>query len=330
MSLRGVENITVPSFSASARDLDEDGIRWDIRHAIDQGFVATLLALNAGLAPAEMKAFIDIAVDEAAGRLQVGLDMPLDSFALAWEVLEHGEAAGATHAVLGSPPSFAPGSDDEVHDAFAPFAAQTALRLVLPVGDIGLPARIGGGVPWGAWSRLAGHDSVRAIHITTWMPHVAFQALHLFSGRLEVGIGTPLLLGALPLLHREHRVAWLSPSHWELWQSPDRRNIVELLEHVLAGRKEEALAVHWRLAPALGIAFGAGLLEAGVEGMPHWPMAKYVSWSVGGNGGLVREPALRLKPHHLRARRDMLRAIGIEPSPDDGGWAAGRARGRVS
>jgi 4-hydroxy-tetrahydrodipicolinate synthase len=325
MSLRGVENITVPSFDPSLRELDEAGVRWDVRHAIEQGFTATLLALNAGLSPREMRRFVEIAVDEAAGRLQVGVDMPLDSFTLAAELLAFAADAGATHAVLGVPQAFAPTSDDDVHDAYAELAAASSLKLVLPVGAVGFPPELGGGVPWGAYARLAALDTVRAVTVTTWMPQILFGALQMFAGRLEIGIGTPALLGALPLLQREYGVRWLSPSHWELWQSPEQPYIVRYLEHVAAGRKAEALDVHWRLGPARGIAFGAGLLELELDGMPHWTMAKYVSWTVGGNGGVTREPAQHVKPHQLQARQAMLQAIGIEPRTDETEFLRGRS-----
>jgi len=328
VSLRGVEDITLPSFADGGRALDEDGVRWDVRHAIAQGFSATLLALNAGLSPAEMRRFVEVAVDEAGGRLQVGVDMPLDSLATAGGILAHAEAAGATHAVLGLPPSSPVGSDDDVYDALAPIAEATGLRLVLPVGEIGVPPHVGGGVPWGAWNRLAALDSVRAVTVTTWMPHVAYAAVRMFSGRLGVGIGTPALLGALPLLAREYGVAWLAPAHWDLWQAPEQPYLVRFLEHAVAGRQGEALDVHWRLAPARGIAFGAGLLEADVAGMAHLPLAKLASWTVGGNGGLLREPALRLRPQQVDARTAMLRSIGIAPRTDPAEFAAGRASSR--
>ena len=317
MSFAGVQNITVPSFDPTLRELDERGVRWDVDHAVDQGFAATLLALNAGLSVDEMKRLVEIAVAAAGDRIDVGVEMPLASFDVAREVLAFAGEAGATHALLGRPVGWTPGGDDEVHDAYAGLADASPLRLVLPVD--------GPMVPWGAYARLAALEAVAAVHVTTWLPQVLFGALQAFGGRLEIGIGSPMLTGALPLLAREYGVGWLSPAHWEMWQSPQSRYVVEYLENVVAGRKDEAMAIHWRLAPARGIAFGAGLLELELDGMPHWPMAKYVSWSVGGNGGVTREPALHVKPHQLKARQAMLRAIGIEPRTDEAEFLAGRS-----
>jgi len=324
LSLSGVQNITVPSFEPTLRRLDEDGIRWDVRQAIAHGFSATLLALNAGLAPAEMQRFVEVAVEEASDALQIGIEMPIDSFATARDVLTAADRAGATHAVLGVPQGWQPAGEDEIVAAYTELADASPLRLVLPVGQVGFPEHIGGGVPWGAWTRLAELDVVRGVHVTSWMPQILFAALQMFHGRLEIGIGTPALLGAMPLLAREYGVRWLSAAQWEMWQSPDEPYIVRFLEHTVAGRKQEALDIHWRLAPARGIAHGAGLLDSELDGMPHWPLAKYVSWSVGGNGGVTREPALHVRPHQLHSRQAMLRAIGIEPRTDEDEFLVGR------
>ena len=114
-----------------------------------------------------------------------------------------------------------------------------------------------------------------------------------------------------------------------MWQSPSERYIVDYLSRVAAGREDEAMAIHWRLAPARGIAFGAGLIDLALDGMPHWPMAKYVSWAVGGNGGLTREPALHIKPHQAQAQQALLRSIGIEPRSDESEFLVGRSAART-
>lgn len=322
-----VENITLPSFDRTLRRLDPAGVEWDIEHAVAQGFAQTLLALNAGLAPDEMRRLIEVAQAAASGRLGIGIELPAASFDLARELLRFAADAGVDHALLSVPQGFAPRGDDEVHDAYAPLVeAAGSVRIVLPVGQVGFPMELGGGVPWGAWARLATLDAVTGVHITTWMPQVAFAALRMFAGRLTVGIGTPLLLGAMPLLHRAYGVSMLSAAHWEMWQSPEQPHIVRFLEHVVAGDTQQALDIHWHLGSARSIAFGAGLLESELDGLPHYALAKYASWSVGGNGGVTREPALHLKAHQVQARQAMLRAIGIEPRTDEAEFLVGRCQ----
>jgi 4-hydroxy-tetrahydrodipicolinate synthase len=316
MTFVGVQNITVPSFDASLAELDQRAIRWDIEQAAAHGFTATLLALNAGLSVDEMKQFVEIAVG-AADRLQVGIEMPQMGFAVAAELHSFAADAGATHALLTEPVGWAPRDDDEYADAYAGLAEASSLRLVLPIA--------GPLVRWGAYGRLAALEPVQALHVTTPLPQILFAALQFARAGLEVGIGTPLLAGGLPLLAREYGVRWLAPAHWEMWQSPSERYIVDYLDHVVAGRKEEALAIHWRLGRARGIAFGAGLLDLELDGMPHWPMAKYMAWAVGGNGGVTREPALHIKPHQAQAQQAVLRSLGIEARSDEREFLVGRS-----
>ena len=69
---RGLENILIASFTPDLKKLDEAGIRLDVRNSIRHGFFSTLCA-PPGLTVAEQKRFMDIAVDEAAGRISVAL-----------------------------------------------------------------------------------------------------------------------------------------------------------------------------------------------------------------------------------------------------------------
>ena len=41
--MKGLENIIIPSFTPDLSELDEEGIRWDVRQSIKHGFFSTLL-----------------------------------------------------------------------------------------------------------------------------------------------------------------------------------------------------------------------------------------------------------------------------------------------
>ena len=285
-----------------------------------------MCALETGLSPDEAKRFVSVACDEAGDELSVGVSLGVDSFALARELLEHAESAGASHALLGFPPTFRPTSDEDVYEPLAELCGATALAIVLPVSDaLGFHRVHPTGIPWGAYGRLSGHENVKGMHVTGFLPPLVSETFRNFGGRLAVGVGAPELLGAMVPLHRAYGADWLSAGHWELWQSPDRRYVVDYLDLIVAGRIDEARELYWRLAPARGIAFGTGIARPELEGLPHWPLAKFVSYTVGGNGGQLRDPALRLKGHEIQARLSMLRSIGIEPDDDLPGFMAGRS-----
>lgn len=71
---RGFENSLIPSFTPDLQDLDEEGIRLDVRQSIAHGFFATFTG-GAGLNLEEKKRLLAIAADEAGGRVSVGFSL---------------------------------------------------------------------------------------------------------------------------------------------------------------------------------------------------------------------------------------------------------------
>ena len=324
--LRGVENITLPSFDAEFRALDEAGIRFDVRTAIEHGFSSTLCACDAGLSPREMRQLVEVAVDEAAGRLHVGVWAPTDSVAVAAEVVAHARSVGASHALVTLPLTVVATDQDAVHGALGEICAASDLPVVLDVQDgIDLHALHASNIPLDAYDRLAELPNVVGLRIATPDPAPLYEAFRRYGDRLVVGLGSPALVGAFDYVHRLFGAQWLAAAHWELWQSPQRRYVVDIVDAVMDGRNDEARGLYWRVAPALGVAMGAGLVHPEVAGMAHWPLAKYVSWSVGGNGGLTRDPAMRLKDHQVRARQTMLQILGIDGGEPLSAFLTGRA-----
>lgn len=45
-NMKGVENLTLPSFTRDLSELDEEGIRWDVRKSIEHGFFPRVVLLN--------------------------------------------------------------------------------------------------------------------------------------------------------------------------------------------------------------------------------------------------------------------------------------------
>ena len=66
----GAETSLLPSFTPDLSQLDEAGIRYDVRQSVKHGFFSVFCA-GVGLTPEEKRRFIEIAVDEAAGDILV-------------------------------------------------------------------------------------------------------------------------------------------------------------------------------------------------------------------------------------------------------------------
>jgi len=324
-ALRGVENVTMPSFTADFADLDEAGIRWDVDKAVEHGFCSTMCAVETGLSTDEAKRFLEIVADQAAGRIHVSFTLLNDSFEQSVELLEHAERVGCSHALLGYPATFRPSGPDDVYEATASLAEASNLGLVMYATDKFDFVRFHPShIPFEAYDRIADLPTVVGMKVGFADPAVTFESLRRYGDRVLVNVGTPWLMGLFPLLWREYGAQWFGGGSWEFWQSPEKPNVVEYHRLVTEGRYDEAMKLYFSLAPATGMAMREGIGRGGDIGMYHWPMGKYISWSVGGNGGLTREPAMRLTPMQMDMRKNALRAIGIEPRQPDEEFFVGR------
>jgi 4-hydroxy-tetrahydrodipicolinate synthase len=326
-ALRGIENAIMPSFTPDLAALCEEGIRWDVRQAIAHGFFSTMCAVETGLTLAEQKRFVEIVCDEARGRILVSFTLLQDSVEDSLELLAHAERCGASHALLGYPPSFRPTNPDEIYAVTARLAESTNLGLVMYASDKFDFARFHPSqVPFETYDRIADLPNVVSLKVGFGDPAMTFECFERFGDRVLVNVGTPWLLGFFPLLHRRYGAQWFGGGAWEMWNAPEKPYLVDYYRHVARGETAQARAIYWTLARANAIAMGGNIARGGDIGMYHWPMGKYVSWSVGGNGGAMREPAMRLPPFLMQQRKAALRVLGIEPrEPDEEFWV-GRVR----
>lgn len=327
-ALRGIENALMPSFTPDLERLDEEGIRWDVRAAIAHGFFSTMCAVETGLSLEEQKRFIEIVCDEARGKILVSFTLLQDSIGDSLELLAHAERAGASHALLGYPPGFRPGTPDDVVSVTRRISESTNLGLVMYASDKFDYVRFHPSqVPFDAYDKIADLPNVVSLKVGFGDAAMTFECFERFGDRVLVNVGTPWLMGLFPLLRKRYGAQWFGGGAWEMWNSPEKPYLVDYYRHVVAREMDQARAIYWTLAKANAIAMGGlSIARGGDIGMYHWPMGKYVSWSVGGNGGTMRQPAMRLMPGMMNGRKAALRALGIQPrEPDEEFWV-GRVR----
>lgn len=332
-ALRGIENALMPSFTPDLRELDEEGIRWDVRAAIAHGFFSTMCAVETGLSLEEQKRFISIVCDEARGRILVSFTLLQDSIEDSLALLAHAEQAGASHALLGYPPGFRPASPDDIVAVTRRISESTNLGLVMYASDKFDFVRFHPSqVPFAAYDQIADLPNVVSLKVGFGDAAMTFECFERYGDRVLVNVGTPWLMGLFPLLRRRYSAQWFGGGAWEMWNAPEKPYLIEYYRHVVNGETGQARSLYWTLARANAIAMGGlSIARGGDIGMYHWPMGKYISWSVGGNGGMMRPPAMRLTPGMMQGRKAALRALGIQPrEPDDEFWT-GRVRyGRTS
>lgn len=133
--MAGVENTTIPSFTADLSELDEAGIRLDVRQAKAHGFFSTLVATESGVSFEEAKRLVSIVADEAGQDLLVSTTLLFDSFVQDDEMLRHAERAGAHAVLLGFPANWRPSSVEEIYRVARALIDSTSLAVVLYPSD---------------------------------------------------------------------------------------------------------------------------------------------------------------------------------------------------
>ena len=312
---RGIENVLMPSFNPDLTELDEEGIRLDVRQSKRHGFFGSLCSVETGLTPEEKVRFVEIACDEAGDDYGISISLAGDTLEGDLELLAAAEKAGATHGLLSFPQAFVPKSQDDIYEYGRRLAESTNMGIYLFVSDkFGFGRFHPSGVPFDAYERLADLPNVVAMKVGGMDAGMIYECFERFSDRLLV---TSVNIGLIPLLRKSYDVRWTGAWTAEALQGPDQPHAVNMMNALLANRSDEAMGHYWRMAPALKsmMAIMAPLMPTGAY---HWPLLKYQQWLSGGNGGLTRQPAMRVFQHNLQMIRGGLMAVGVQcPDPDE-------------
>ncbi len=313
---RGFENVLMPSFSPDLSALDEDGIRRDVRQTIEHGFFSTLCSIETGLTFEEKKRFMEVAADAAGDEISVAFSLAGDTLEENLLLLEHAERAGLSHALLSYPQTFRPESEDEVYAYAAELVQSTNLGVYLFASDkFGFHRIHPTGIPFGAFDRLADEPNVIGLKLGGMDSGVIFEAFERWGSKLLV---CTLNIGLFPITVGRLGQQWSGAWTVEALQTPEQPLAVDFFEHLLQGEEDAAMEIYWRLAPALG-AMGALMAPLVPTGAYHWPQLKYYQWLGGGNGGMTRQPVMRLFQRNLDMIKGGMRAAGLRltDDPDD-------------
>ncbi|MDA8140506.1 MAG: dihydrodipicolinate synthase family protein [Desulfobacteraceae bacterium] len=319
---KGIENLLMPSFSPDFKNLDEAGIRHDVRTGIRHGFFS-VCCIPVGVTTEEHKAFLKTACEEAHGQILVGDIVAEATLAGDLAMIAFAETVGCTHLLLAPGRSLQAKSEEELYEGYLQRINATSLPIIL-YASVSEAYRTFGpsGVPLRIFDRLADLPNVVGIKLSQPMSlTTAFQICEVLGQRLLVG---PVNLDFVPLLAKYYPVQWSGQWNVEAVQSPQKPYAVELMKHLRDQDFEGALKVYTQLEPALN-AFYRLQAPLILKGLHPWVHMKYFQWCVGGNGGLIR----LLPGHHGNvpvldaAGRELIRktyhTIGIDPvaSPEE-------------
>ena len=318
---RGLENGLLPSFTPDLSDIDEKGIRWDVQTSIRHGFFATLIGPDCGTTIEELKRMIEIVVDEARGKIMVGLWAMFDSFEVTIDMLKFCEDAGVDNALLALPHNFIPKTEDEIYLRYKEMIESTNLAINLyPTHKYNFgrfhPSTFNPQI----CNKLADIDNVVGMKIgVIEPPGYTFDCFRLFGDKILVS--NPLE-SMLPLLVSEFGQQWGAGFKYEMYQTPEDQRYVKCFNLMVDGEWDDAMEIYYSFAPIRGVL--AAMMQGifwGTYAYTHW---KYQQWLTGGNGGLTRLPDFKMYEHEKIGFRSALKAIGISPREPDEEFYVGR------
>lgn len=307
---RGLDTTILPCFTPDTLELDEAGIRHDMRMLLPQGFFAVTLVSGgeAGTTKEEDKRFVEWCVDEARGRVGITLNLRYYTLEDNIEMARYAQALGCHSVMVSYPPNFRPRNEEEIYAYTKAVCDATDLGVILfpsVKNDFPAPYRVSART----LARLADLDNVIAMKIGvlewTWID----QCFRLFGDRVLISYPFD---DAWPTMIRHYGMQWSGAAPWHNFQTAEDPRAVRMFEHLRAGNLDEAADLYWRMDPLRKAVLSIALLSANM-GMYNFEQWKYCDALLGLTGGELRLPKLTL----FGWQRDMLRnamiASGLQP-----------------
>lgn len=305
-TFHGACNVIIPSYTSDLRSLNEAAIRHDVRRNIELGFWGALLVSEAGATLEEMRAFMEIAMDEAGGRHRFLLQGAFDTTDDIITMANDARAIGVDGMLLGHPNSFYPTSPQQVEDYTVDICEATDLAVVLFVVEHSNLRRLDvRGFPADVLERLTKVDTIVAVKYEVGRQQTA-NTYETFR-RLEsadVLLSDPMEFTA-PMWVDIFGMQWMGTSNYEYYGS----YVPRFLELLHTGEREEAMGEYWRIQPARNAR--SATMSSGGANLVHRYVWKFQAWLNGYNGGPIRQPAMKLSETQMRTAADGVRKAGI-------------------
>jgi len=321
--LRGLGSLVMPSFSRDFKALDEEGVRFDVRHRIRQGFCSTMVSAT-GATAEQRRRMMEIVGEETRGKMLLSV-IAGGAPDAAVASLQDAAGRGCTHAMVTFPDGLRPETEDQVYAHYRKVIDGSPLPILLYGSPVASLRRFHpSGIPIGVFDRLADHPSVVGMKLTHAMPAgLAYELCERLSNRLLMG---PVNLDLFPILGRHYpHIQWSSQWISDAVQSPEKPFGVELLDLVRQRRMDRAMTVYWQMQPLIQLVYD---VQASLLPAHPWQHMKYYQWVMGGNGGLLpldgRETVPPLDAASRRRIRETCQQVGIVADRPDDEFIVGR------
>lgn len=306
----GLENCLMPSFNEDFSDIDENAIRHDVRQSIKHGFTKTIIiGPECNLTVDETKRMIGIVVDEAQEKILTSLWLTFGNFKTQVEMLRFGEEVGIDTVLLHYPESEKFNSEDEVYEYTKRLCESTNLAIDLyPSHKYNLerfhPSRFSAKLV----ARMAEFENVAG------MKEGVIDFNHLAEVFEYCGDNLLPMCPAdmfFPVFVTKYGMQWAGGCPYECYQDTESRQIVTYFNLLQEGKWNEAMEIYWKLQPIRGW-IGTQVLQTVELGTYNYNQWKYFQWLVGGSGGSIRLPSMKLYERDKIMIKSMMIASGIK------------------
>ncbi len=317
--LKGLEAVIFPSFTPDLKELDEEGIRYDVNHLIANGFTSALVSPEScGMTFEERKRLVSIVADEARGRIHVSVAVLQDTVEEDIEMLRHIEKAGGTFATLGHPIQYHPWSVEDIFGMYRYMCNSVNLAIVFYPGRLHVRKFHPSYFPPELLPRIADIPNVVAMKIGGG----SSLAITVMSFRLcaeKILVNDPIperWFVTVP----QYGQQWAGAGPFYAMQTPEKPRMVNMFDLLVKGQVDKALDIWWEGGGGGGSLddsyFHTGIVTALSD--------KYSHWCNGGNGGSVRQPTGRLPDYQKERIRAGMRALGLTPRENEEEFYVGR------
>lgn len=308
--MRGLDCVLMPTFSSDLRRLNKVAIQHDVQKLISFGFSGALLVADIAYAPGEYAQFAKTAYEAADGKLRL---VHHASFNTLEENIEIAESVSSfcDYSLLGYPASFYPTSEQDVYDYTRAYCDATRLGVMLfpvPLWNFGRlhPAQMS----MTLLRKLVDDcPTVVAIKAEGDLPGIG-GLLDVYRQFRDVVVSCPIESELIPLM---------SVAEFQYSGTSCTAGYGDYVPRMFAlaskGQHHEAMDMFWRLHPArqaMG-AINAGTATAGLINRMAW---KYFDWTMGLNGGPLRQPVARINDAQIAMWRRGIDAAGIGLPPE--------------
>lgn len=307
---RGLDTTILPSFTPDTLELDEAGIRHDMRMLLPQGFFAVTLVSGgeAGTTKEEDRRWVEWCVDEARGKVGITLNLRYYTLEDNIEMARHAQAVGCHSVMVSYPTNFHPDGEEQIYEYTKAICEAIDIGVILfpsVKNDFPAPYRVSAHT----LARLADLENVIAmkIGVLEWMWFD--ECFRLFGDRVLISYPFD---DAWPTMIHKYGMQWSGAAPWHNYQTAADPRAVRLFDLIREGRMDEASALYWKMDPLRKAVLSIALPSANM-GMYNFDQWKYCDALLGLTGGELRLPKLSLFPWQKQQLEEAMLAVGLLP-----------------